>query len=65
MNVLGNISNFTVVIKNVGSKAAALNWPRFEGGDYRKLLGYMISYIQAPTRNVSIYDGRDACGGDG
>ena len=33
--------------------------------DKRLLLGYVISYIEAPHQNVTYYDGRDACGGDG
>ncbi|RWS28280.1 Insulin-like peptide receptor [Leptotrombidium deliense] len=30
--------------------------------DHRTLLGYLIYYKEAPVRNVTIYDGRDACG---
>lgn len=33
--------------------------------DPRKLLGYEVYTIEAPNRNVTLYDGRDACGGDG
>jgi len=29
------------------------------------LLGYVIYYLEAPNKNVSLFDGRDACGGDG
>lgn len=33
--------------------------------DNRVLLGYVLHYKPAPYANVSMYDGRDACGGDG
>lgn len=33
--------------------------------DHRVLLGYVLHYKQAPYQNVSLYDSRDACGGDG
>lgn len=33
--------------------------------DPRKLLGYEVYTIEAPYKNVTLYDGRDACGGDG
>lgn len=33
--------------------------------DARKLLGYEVYTIEAPYKNVTLYDGRDACGGDG
>ncbi|XP_037039438.1 insulin-like receptor isoform X2 [Bradysia coprophila] len=33
--------------------------------DSRVLLGYVLYYKQAPYRNVTLFDNRDACGGDG
>lgn len=33
--------------------------------DDRALLGYILYYMVAPFQNVTMYDGRDACGGDG
>lgn len=33
--------------------------------DDRSLLGYILYYMVAPYQNVTMYDGRDACGGDG
>lgn len=47
------------------SKGVVLNWEAFKEGDHRKLLGYVVSFIEAPHKNVTLYDGRDACGGDG
>lgn len=48
-------------------KALVLSWNNFRANltDKRHLLGYIISYIEAPYQNVSYYDGRNACGGDG
>lgn len=44
-----------------------LKWDDFRKklADKRQLLGYIISYIEATNQNVTYYDGRDACGGDG
>lgn len=57
--------NVTVTGKT--EKAMMLSWSNFRAtlADKRQLLGYVISYIEAPHQNVSYYDGRDACGGDG
>jgi len=33
--------------------------------DTRVLLGYVTHYKEAPFANVTLFDGRDACGGDG
>lgn len=33
--------------------------------DNRVLLGYVLHYKEAPYANVSMFDGRDVCGGDG
>nr|BBI47313.1 insulin-like peptide receptor 1 [Gnatocerus cornutus] len=51
--------------KVIRSKGVVLEWDQFKMDDTRKLLGYIVFYIEAPTRNVTLYDGRDACGGDG
>lgn len=31
----------------------------------RSLLGYVVYFTEAPSKNMTLYDGRDACGGDG
>ncbi|EFX63421.1 putative insulin receptor [Daphnia pulex] len=56
-----------VTIVNKSSVGMLLSWDNFRAmlDDKRQLLGYIISYIEAPYANVSYYDGRDACGGDG
>ena len=58
--------NVTVAVKT--AHGMVLKWgPEFRQSlpDPRQLLGYVISYIEAPHQNVTYYDGRDACGGDG
>ena len=59
------VLNVTVVFKS--DKGIMLMWSNFKAtlADKRQLLGYIISYIEAPHQNVTYYDGRDACGGDG
>ncbi|KDR13786.1 hypothetical protein L798_12081, partial [Zootermopsis nevadensis] len=45
--------------------AVLIEWEQFEHYDPRTLLGYVVYFIEAPYRNLTLYDGRDACGGDG
>ncbi|RZC43079.1 insulin-like receptor [Asbolus verrucosus] len=47
------------------SRGVVLEWKPFIMKDQRKLLGYIVYSIEAPIKNVTLYDGRDACGGDG
>ncbi|XP_046460767.1 insulin-like peptide receptor isoform X3 [Daphnia pulex] len=56
-----------VTIVNKSDKSMQLSWNNFRAtlADKRQLLGYVISYIEAPYKNVSYFDRRDACGGDG
>uniref|UniRef100_A0A8D9BPN7 receptor protein-tyrosine kinase n=1 Tax=Cacopsylla melanoneura TaxID=428564 RepID=A0A8D9BPN7_9HEMI len=42
-----------------------ISWERFNHYDPRALLSYLIFYKETKDQNVTIYDGRDACGGDG
>ncbi|XP_036146603.1 insulin-like receptor [Monomorium pharaonis] len=44
---------------------AIIKWTAFKHHDIRSLLGYVVYFIEAPNQNVTMYDGRDACGGDG
>ena len=59
------VLNVTVIDKS--DKNMQLSWNNFRAtlADKRQLLGYVISYIEAPYKNVSYFDRRDACGGDG
>ncbi|XP_050314693.1 insulin-like receptor isoform X2 [Anthonomus grandis grandis] len=59
-----NVEILKVNITQITSKSARLEWKPFELDDARKLLSYMVYSIEAPQRNVSFYDGRDACGQD-
>ena len=42
-----------------------IKWESFQHHDMRTLLGYLVYYKEAAQQNLSIYDFRDACGGDG
>lgn len=39
-----------------------LKWEPFWPQDFRDLLGFMVLYKEAPYRNVTEFDGQDACG---
>ncbi|XP_053999330.1 insulin-like receptor [Hylaeus anthracinus] len=60
--------NVTELRTRVGTKSpwgAVIEWEPFVHHDARSLLGYVVYFIEAPNGNVTMYDGRDACGGDG
>lgn len=60
--------NVTELKTRVGTKSpwgAVIEWEPFNHHDSRSLLGYVVYFIEAPNGNVTMYDGRDACGGDG
>ncbi|XP_043602094.1 insulin-like receptor isoform X3 [Bombus pyrosoma] len=60
--------NVTELRTRVGKKSpwgAVIEWEPFIHHDARSLLGYVVYFIEAPNMNVTMYDGRDACGGDG
>lgn len=63
--VLGDIKKLNVSVYKKNSHAALIKWNQFEHHDSRTLLGYVVYSIEAPYKNITIYDGRDACGGDG
>lgn len=54
-----------VEVTKTHSTGVVLKWPQFKMYDPRSLLGYVVYSIEAPKRNITLYDGRDACGGDG
>ncbi|XP_039275988.1 insulin receptor [Nilaparvata lugens] len=60
-----NISLLDARVETRSSKGVIIKWKEFEHYDPRTLLGYIIYFIEAPYQNISLYDGRDACGGDG
>ena len=57
----------TLEVAQISSLSVVIRWNDYRRNmsDPRALLGYVISYIEAPYKNVTFYDGRDACGGDG
>ncbi|XP_043985332.1 insulin receptor b [Gambusia affinis] len=52
--------NFTSV--KVRYNMIILKWNTFWPSDYRDLLGFMVLYKEAPYKNVTEFDGQDACG---
>lgn len=60
-----NVTELKTRITKKTSKGAIIEWEPFVHHDYRSLLGYVVYFIEAPYQNVTMYDGRDACGGDG
>ncbi|KAK7889502.1 hypothetical protein WMY93_025062 [Mugilogobius chulae] len=49
------------VIKTSFNKIV-VKWEAFWPPDYRDLLGFMVLYKEAPFKNVTEFDGQDACG---
>lgn len=64
-SILGNVKRLNVTIAAITQKAVLIKWEPFPYPDQRVLLGYVVSRMKARYRNVTVYDGRDACGGDG
>lgn len=59
------MDELSVTVSKVSAYAVLIKWNAFKTPDPRTLLGYVVYSIEAPYRNVTLYDGRDACGGDG
>lgn len=60
-----NVTELRTVISSISSKGCMIRWEPFRHHDPRSLLGYVVYSIEAPNKNISLYDSRDACGGDG
>ncbi|XP_011494410.1 PREDICTED: insulin-like peptide receptor [Ceratosolen solmsi marchali] len=60
-----NVTEIKTIVTSISSKAAIINWEPFKHHDMRTLLGYVIYSKEAPKQNISMYESRDACGGDG
>ncbi|XP_069673154.1 insulin-like receptor isoform X2 [Periplaneta americana] len=60
-----NVTELHARVTKFDDHAVIIEWDQFEHYDPRTLLGYVVYYIEAPYRNLTLYDGRDACGGDG
>jgi insulin receptor len=61
----GNVTELAAKVVKKESSAVLIEWQPFIHHDPRSLLGYVLYYIEAPSQNITLYDGRDACGGDG
>lgn len=60
-----NVTNLNVTVNAVMHNLAVLYLQPLTYDDERQLLGYLLYYMPAPYQNVTMFDGRDACGGDG
>lgn len=60
-----NVTPLNVTLAQILPQAALLSWPPLKLDDDRSLLNYVVFYIAAPHQNVTLWDGRDACGNDG
>ncbi|KAF4530738.1 hypothetical protein B566_EDAN007959 [Ephemera danica] len=60
-----NVTELRTRVQRRTSSAVIIEWEPFQHHDHRALLGYVLFYIEAPSQNITLYDGRDACGGDG
>lgn len=60
-----NVKPLDVSVANILPHAALLNWQPLKLEDERSLLSYAVFYIPATYENVTLWDGRDACGNDG
>uniref|UniRef100_A0AAR5PW78 Tyrosine-protein kinase receptor n=2 Tax=Dendroctonus ponderosae TaxID=77166 RepID=A0AAR5PW78_DENPD len=58
------MSKLNVTIATVSSKSVTLKWFPLKIDDPRNLLRYSVHSIEAPTKTVNFFDGRDACGQD-
>jgi len=60
-----NVTELKTKVTKKTSRGAIIEWQAFTHHDTRSLLGYVVYFIEAPNQNITMYDGRDACGGDG
>lgn len=60
-----NVTLLNVTLSKIFSTAALLSWEPLKLEDDRSLLGYAVYYTPAKYKNVTLWDGRDACGNDG
>ncbi|KFM63998.1 Insulin-like peptide receptor, partial [Stegodyphus mimosarum] len=63
-----NVVDMELQVWTLSHGVVGLKWKDFRKThtdmDFRSLLGYVVYYREAPDRNVTMYDGRDACGTD-
>ncbi|KAJ6635921.1 Insulin-like receptor, partial [Pseudolycoriella hygida] len=61
----GNVTNLATKISSVMHFGAVIDVQSMKYADSRVLMGYVAYFRPAPFQNVTLFDGRDACGGDG
>lgn len=49
----------------MNARGAVIEFDAMEYEDERSLLGYTLYSMPAPYKNITLFDGRDACGNDG
>jgi insulin receptor len=60
-----NVTQLNITNLVIYEEAAALTWTVLKLDDQRSLLNYVIYWIAAPdNKNISLWDGRNACGRD-
>lgn len=59
------VTSLSVTVVNILPQAAVLTWKPLKLEDERGLLSYVVYYTPAAHKNVTLWDGRDACGNDG
>ncbi|XP_042898264.1 insulin-like peptide receptor isoform X1 [Parasteatoda tepidariorum] len=61
-----DVTNMNVTVRNASPSIVTVKWDSFGKNliDDRSLLGYVIYYRETLFRNISIFEGRDACGTD-
>lgn len=59
------VTELNVTIVKIRPELVLMNVVAMAYEDERQLLGYLVYYMPAPYQNVTMFDGRDACGSDG
>lgn len=60
-----NMKELHVEIRKIGYDSVAMQIVPILFEDFRILIGYLMYYMPAEHQNVTMFDGGDACGGDG
>lgn len=59
-----DLTKLNVTLAQVTSRSVKISWTPLALDDMRSLLGYVLHHKVAPAQNVTLLDGRDACGFD-
>ncbi|XP_050401115.2 putative molluscan insulin-related peptide(s) receptor [Patella vulgata] len=55
------VTKINLSVINLTPDFAHLQWEKFKGQDERKLLSYVVHYREVKSKNINIFQGRDAC----